>query len=75
MRVSDLIAWLQTQDPAAVVAVVEHRCATGYYDQGGTATTAAFDPAVHAEVADYRDNRSLPQRQRRVEILLGVYNG
>lgn len=42
---SEVISYLQTLDPDTEVEVVIHSDGTGYYDQGGNATTAPFSLA------------------------------
>ena len=54
--VANLIAFLQTQDPAALVEVIEHTAGHTYYDQGGNVSEVPFDPAKHAEYTDMREN-------------------
>lgn len=70
MKVSELIAWLSTQDQDAVVEVVRHTDGCGYYDQGGNAYLVEFDPVQHVERDDTR-----PWGGSRNTILLGVYKG
>jgi len=39
------------------VKVIRHTSGTGYYDQGGNASTVPFDPVAHAEYTDMRGNQ------------------
>ena len=58
MTVKELAEWLLAfKDQDATVLVVEHSSGTGYYDQGGTATTVNFAPSQHAEYIDFRGNK------------------
>lgn len=72
MTVAEMINWLKTQDQHTEVHVVCHMNGTGYYDQGGTATTVAFDPAKHV---DYTDSVIYNGKLYEKELLLGVYEG
>ena len=72
MTVAELIKWLQTQDQAAVVHVVFHKTGYGYDNQGGTATTVAFDPNKHV---DHSDAIIYNGKFYEKEILFGVYEG
>ena len=57
MKVRELIQWLETvEDQDAEVEVVQHSRGYGYYDQGGNASTAAFDPEKHTTYTDLRGN-------------------
>ena len=57
MKVKELIQWLaKVEDQDAEVEVVQHSRGTGYYDQGGNASTAAFDPEKHTTYTDLRGN-------------------
>lgn len=53
MIVNELVAWLLTQDQGAIVEVLEHKCGTGYYDQGGNTRIVTLDLKLHAEYYDY----------------------
>lgn len=58
MKVKEMIQWLQTfPDQEAEVEVVEHSSGSSYYEQGGTASTVAFNPAQHADYVDFRGNQ------------------
>lgn len=72
MTVAEFISWLQEfHDQGATVEIVVHEKGTGYYDQGGNATTLPFDPlAGHSEYTDLRGN---PKDTR--TLLLGIYDG
>ncbi len=72
MTVAEMINWLKTQDQDTEVHVVCHMNGTGYYDQGGTATTVAFDPNNHV---DRRDAITVNGKFYEKELLLGVYEG
>ena len=62
MKVRELMQWLATvEDQDADVEVVQHSCGTGYYDQGGSASPAAFDPEKHATYTDLRGNPHIKQ--------------
>ena len=54
MTVSELIAWLKTQDQEAIVEVLTSRDGQAY--QGDIIETAEFDPSVHADYTDFRGN-------------------
>jgi hypothetical protein len=55
MKVRELIQWLATvKDQDAEVEVVQHSRGTGYYDQGGNASAAAFDPEKHTTYTNLR---------------------
>ena len=57
MKVRELITLLADfEDQDAEVEVVEHSSGTGYYDQGGNACLARFDPAKHMSYTDLRGN-------------------
>ena len=56
--VADLIAYLQTLDPATKASVVVHSSGRGYYDQGGTARTEPFAPE-HTEHDTYGEPKAL----------------
>jgi len=72
VTVAEFVEWLLTQDQDAVVHVVYHMNGTGYYDQGGTATTVAFDPNNHV---DHTDAITYNGKLYEKELLLGVYEG
>ena len=73
MTVAEMIEWLKTQDQSAVVYVIFHKTGSGYYDQGGTAKTVAFDPVRHSEHTDY--SHLTRDGQPATELLLGVFEG
>ena len=78
MKVKELVEWLAAfEDQDADVEVVSHTSGTGYYDQGGNASTAAFDPSKHAEYTDLRGNPHVkpdaPYYNART-LLLGALN-
>ena len=53
MKVREMIEWLKTvEDQDADVLIVSHAGGTGYYDQGGNAMEAEFDPVLHTEYVD-----------------------
>lgn len=57
MKVREMIQWLAAfDDQDAEVEIVQHSRGTGYYDQGGNATTAVFDPEKHTTYTDLRGN-------------------
>ena len=72
MTVAKFIEWLKTQDQDAVVHVVFHARGVGYDNQGGTATTVAFDPHNHV---DHSDAITYNGKFYEKEILFGVYEG
>lgn len=78
MTVVELIEWLKTQDQGAIVEVVVHTVGNNYYQQGGSATTAPFDPDKHVEYTDFRGNQFMRPGDswynQRI-LLLGVYGG
>lgn len=58
MKVKELVEWLAAfEDQDAEVEVVRHTSGGGYYDQGGNASSVAFDPSSHAEYTDMRGNQ------------------
>jgi hypothetical protein len=58
MKVKELVQWLQTfPDQDADVEVVKHSRGSNYYEQGGTASTVAFNPAQYADYVDFRGNQ------------------
>jgi hypothetical protein len=58
MKVRELAQWLAAfKDQEADVEVVYHTSGTGYYDQGGNATTVAFDPEKHTTYTNFRGNQ------------------
>ncbi len=61
---SEVISYLQTLDPRTEVSVVVHSNGTGYYDQGGNATTLPFSLA----------NIEHDEFQGKKRLLLGLYN-
>ena len=70
MNVRELIEWLtKFNDQDAVVKVVAHQRGSGYYDQGGIAVEAEFNPELHTEYYDGRFGRSKPT------LLLGEIDG
>jgi len=73
MTVAEMIEWLKTQDQNAIVQVVFHEMGSGYYNQGGTAQTVAFDPTQHAEYSDY--SHLTRDGQPATELLLGIFEG
>lgn len=77
MLVSEFIEWLKEQDQGATVEVVVHKSGSGYYDQGGNASTEAFAPE-HSDYTDHRGNPYIkphcPSYNTRT-LLLGVING
>ncbi len=76
MTVAEMIKWLKTQDQNAVVNVVYHTDCSGYYDQGGTATTVAFVPAKHSTYDEQRVySFSGNVKTYPAELLLGVFEG
>ena len=57
MKVREMIEWLKTvEDQDADVLIVSHTSGTGYYDPGGNAEEAEFDPVLHTEYVDMRGN-------------------
>lgn len=57
MKVSEFIKLLeQFPDQDADVLVVEHRSGRSPYDQGGTVETVNFDPELHLDYTDFREN-------------------
>lgn len=90
MKVSEFIEWLKTQDQEAIVEVVVHRSGSGYYDQGGNATTEEFTSELqfsehspqygkHFEYNDHWKNRTDNKEEfkhlyGKSFLLLGVYN-
>jgi hypothetical protein len=79
MKVREMAAWLaQFEDQDAEVEVVSHTSSGSYYEQGGTATSAPFDPAKHADYTDLRGNPYIkpdsPSYNART-LLLGELNG
>jgi hypothetical protein len=78
MKVKELAQWLASfHDQDADVEVVEHSSGRGFYDQGGNATTAFFDPEKHTEYTDLRGNKFVkddaPHKNKRI-LLLGEIN-
>ncbi len=58
MKVRELIEWLQKfDDQEATVEVLHCQPASGYYMQGGETSTVEFDPDLHAEYIDMRENQ------------------
>ena len=43
MNVTQMIDWLKTMPCGAEVRVIHHTSGSGYYDQGGNATTKPFE--------------------------------
>lgn len=78
MKVRELIEWLSAfEDQDAEILVVEHTSGTGYYDQGGNACTAVFEPTQHAEYTDMRGNPYVPpgaSYENSRTLLLGAIN-
>lgn len=57
MRVHELISWLQAfEDQDAIVEVLYCEDGHGYYAQGGFTKQVTFDPSIHVEYTDFRDN-------------------
>jgi putative lipoic acid-binding regulatory protein len=78
MTVSELIQWLQQfPDQGAEVEVIRHSSDGGYYCQGGTVSVVSFDPSVHAEYTDLRDNPHVKPTDKyfgQRTLLLGGFN-
>lgn len=81
MTVLQLIEWLKTQDPDAIVQVVQHKTSLGgYYEQGGTAKIVDFNPE-DMNLHDYTDFRKNPYVKPDAPyfgqryLLLGEHNG
>lgn len=65
MKVREMIEWLKTvEDQDADGLIVSHTSGTGYYDQGGNAMEAEFDPVLHTEYVDMRGNPHVPMGLR-----------
>lgn len=61
MNVRELIGWLVTfEDQDAVVKVVVNQSGSDYYNQGGIAAAVEFNPELHAEYIDLRNNPLIP---------------
>jgi len=76
VTVAGLIEWLKTQDQDAVVCVVFHETGYGYYNQGGTAKTVAFDPSKHSTYdSQWVDKLTDNVKIHPAELLIGVYEG
>jgi len=61
MTVRELAEWLAAfEDQDAVVKVIVHQRGSGYYDQGGIAAAVEFNPELHAEYTDLRNNPLIP---------------
>jgi hypothetical protein len=78
MKVKELVEWLAAfEDQDAEVEVVRHTHGSGYYDQGGNASSVPFDPASHVEYTDLRGNQFVkpdaPHYNART-LLLGELN-
>ena len=78
MKVREMIEWLKTvEDQDADVLIVSHTRGTGYYDQGGNAEEAEFDPVLHSEYVDMRGNPHVPNGasyENKRTLLLGEIN-
>ena len=79
MKVKELVQWLAAfEDQEADVEVVSHTRGTSYYDQGGNASAAVFDPEKHATYTDLRGNPHIkpdaPSYNART-LLLGELDG
>ena len=78
MKVREMIEWLKTvEDQDADVLIVSHTSGTGYYDQGGNAVEAEFDPMLHTEYVDRRGNPHVPKGasyENKRTLLLGEIN-
>lgn len=82
--VAQMIEWLKTQDQSAIIEVVMHSSGSGYYDQGGNASTKKFDPTLEVmyEVQDFAmyppldpDPNGYNSWRGKKFLLLGMYNG
>ncbi|MGY5921377.1 hypothetical protein ACS9ZL_08525 [Stenotrophomonas africana] len=57
MKVRELIEWLQAfDDQDATVRVLHCQPAHSYYMQGGETSAVDFDPELHSEYTDLREN-------------------
>ena len=57
MNVEEFAEWLKTfPDQKAEVQVVEHHDGRGCCEQGGYVFEMPFDPEVHVEYTDFRNN-------------------
>ena len=79
MNVKELIEWLTAfEDQDAVIEVVVHQSGSGYYNQGGIATNVEFNPELHTEYIDLRNNQFIlldaPYYGKRT-LLLGEIDG
>ncbi len=75
MKVRELIEWLQAfDDQDATVRVLHCQPAGSYYMQGGETSVVDFDPKLHIDYTDFRDNpfaRGQPWANER-SLLLGA---
>lgn len=78
MNVKELTQWLsEFPDQEAIVEIIEHTSGTGYYDQGGNATTVEFNPEYHYEYTDLRGNPFVRETEpwyNKRSLLLGTIN-
>ena len=75
MNVAEFIEWIRAfEDKDSVVKVLHCEGGHGYYAQGGVTFSVNFDPELHTEYTDFRDNpfcRHEPWAQERT-LLFGL---